>query len=90
MFRSACICAAAKTRLIKKADDAVIVDARGMRCPWPVLRAARAMRSTSHVVLLSDDVIARKDVPEMAAARGWRCDVADEGDVVRFTLRAGS
>ncbi|MET0238702.1 MAG: sulfurtransferase TusA family protein, partial [Sphingobium sp.] len=83
-------CAAARTRLIKKAEDAVIVDARGMRCPWPVLRAARVMRRASHVVLLSDDAIARKDVPEMATARGWCCEIADEGDVTRFTLRARS
>lgn len=51
-----------------------------MRCPWPVLRAARAMRTSDSIVLICDDPIARKDVPEMALARGWRCQIFDDAD----------
>jgi tRNA 2-thiouridine synthesizing protein A len=67
--------------------DSTLVDARGMRCPWPVLRAARAMRTARHVTLLSDDPVARTDVPELARQRGWQWDLAeDPGTVTRFTL----
>lgn len=64
----------------------LIVDTRGMRCPWPVLRAARAMRVADRIILICDDPIARKDVPEMALARGWHCQLSDDGDVTRFFL----
>ncbi|HEX7854676.1 MAG TPA: sulfurtransferase TusA family protein [Sphingobium sp.] len=63
------------------------VDTRGMRCPWPVLRAARAMRESDHVVLLADDPIALKDVPDMARARGWQCNLAQDEVTATFTLK---
>jgi tRNA 2-thiouridine synthesizing protein A len=69
------------------ADAPVVVDARGMRCPWPVLRAARAMRDASHVELIADDPIALRDVPDMANARGWICTMSDEAEATRFTLK---
>lgn len=51
------------------------VDARGLRCPWPVLRLARAARGGAGVVeLLSDDPAAASEVAAFAAERGWRLD----------------
>ena len=44
----------------------VTVDARGLRCPWPVLRLARAMRSTDSATIIADDPAA----PGEIAARG--------------------
>ena len=38
----------------------VEVDARGMRCPWPALRAARALRTHCAVLVRADDPIAPK------------------------------
>ena len=55
-------------------DAAVVqVDARGMRCPLPVLRLARALRehpeaAAFHVV--ADDPAAARDVPAFAAEQG--------------------
>ncbi|MET0360558.1 MAG: sulfurtransferase TusA family protein [Sphingobium sp.] len=72
-----------------EASAPLIVDTRGMRCPWPVLRAARAMRDADHIMLISDDPIARRDVPEMALARGWRYEMANEGDLSRISLFRG-
>lgn len=44
------------------------------------------MRICDALVLISDDPIARKDVPEMAEAQGWLCEVS-QGDVgTRFLL----
>jgi tRNA 2-thiouridine synthesizing protein A len=49
----------------------VTVDARGMRCPWPVLRLAQAMRGADAVTLLADDPAAPREVAALAAAQGW-------------------
>ena len=47
------------------------VDARGMLCPWPVLRLARAMRTADAVTILADDPAAPKEIAALAAANGW-------------------
>lgn len=68
-------------------NDAVHVDARGMKCPWPALRVARAMRSASRVTVEADDPIAPAELAALAARQDWRF-TADGGH--RFTLaRAG-
>ncbi len=57
------------------------VDARGMRCPWPVIRLGRAMREgVSQVLILADDPIAPGEIAALAAARGWSVVAADEAD----------
>ena len=58
---------------------ALVVDARGMRCPWPALRLARAMRDADNVVLLADDPQAGREVAALAAEHGWRVDGGAEG-----------
>lgn len=47
------------------------VDARGMRCPWPALRAARAMRAGDVVDVLADDPAAGRELAALAAQAGW-------------------
>ena len=53
------------------ADQPFEVDARGMRCPWPVLRAARAMRDNAAVLIRADDPIAGGELQALARERGW-------------------
>lgn len=51
----------------------ISVDARGMRCPLPVLRLARAMRENPDAMvfaLVADDPAAARDVPAFAAESG--------------------
>jgi len=50
---------------------ALVVDARGMRCPWPALRLARAMREARDVLLLADDPQAEREVAALASEHGW-------------------
>ncbi|MFE5340746.1 sulfurtransferase TusA family protein [Isoptericola sp. NPDC056578] len=53
--------------------DAVVVDARGLRCPLPVIRlaaAARDLPAGTLVTVLSTDPAARLDVPAWARMRG--------------------
>jgi tRNA 2-thiouridine synthesizing protein A len=47
------------------------VDARGLRCPWPVLRLARAMRDSRDVTILADDPAAPAEIAALAQAKGW-------------------
>lgn len=56
---------------------ATVVDARGMRCPWPALRLARAMRDVPEVLLIADDPNAAREVAALAAEQGWA--VTSEG-----------
>jgi tRNA 2-thiouridine synthesizing protein A len=54
--------------------DALMVDARGHRCPVPGLRLRRALADAAQgqvVRLLADDPMARIDVPHLAAQQGW-------------------
>ncbi|OYW88835.1 MAG: redox protein [Sphingobium sp. 32-64-5] len=60
------------------------VDARGMRCPWPVLRAARAMRDHRAIVIRADDPIAATELQALAAERGWSFA---QGKPAEFHLR---
>lgn len=52
---------------------AVVVDARGLRCPAPVIRLARAARDAApgtELTVLSTDPAAVHDVPAWARMRG--------------------
>jgi len=51
-----------------------LVDARGMRCPWPAVRLARAVREAApgvRVCIVADDPIAPQEIAALAAERGW-------------------
>lgn len=63
--------------------DAVAVDARGMRCPWPVLRLSRAMRGAELVHILADDPQAERELTALAQEQGWHLSAHDGGWLVR-------
>lgn len=54
-------------------DAPTEVDARGLRCPIPALRLARAVREggPGYYRLLADDPAADADIPALCAERGW-------------------
>lgn len=54
-----------------KTGATLVVDARGMRCPWPALRLARAMRDAPDVLLIADDPQAGREVAALASEHGW-------------------
>lgn len=62
------------------------VDTRGLKCPWPVLRAARAMRETDAILLLADDPVALTDVPALAEANSWAITVREQADHAEYHL----
>ena len=60
------------------------VDARGLLCPWPVLRlsrAAREMGGAGRILLLADDPAAASEVAQLCTERGWEIieNQADQG-----------
>jgi len=59
-------------------NDALHINARGMKCPWPALRVARAMRSNGRVTIEADDPIAHSELTALADQHGWRFAVLDE------------
>lgn len=71
----------------------VVVDARGLRCPAPVLRAAVAARSLpagSVLRVLATDPAAVVDLPAWARMRGHAVVSAERsGDDVVVAVRLG-
>lgn len=63
-----------------------IVDARGLKCPWPALRAARALREAAAIELLADDPAAPRELAAMAAAQRLVFTAIEPG---RFRLERG-
>ncbi len=58
------------------------LDVRGLRCPWPALRVARAMRTATLLQVTGDDALARSEIAALARQHGWNAHFADtsEGD----------
>lgn len=49
----------------------IAIDARGLRCPWPAIRLARALRDGADSVdILADDPAAPGELAAVAAAAG--------------------
>lgn len=55
------------------------VDARGLKCPWPALRLARAMKDADAVEILADDPRAEAEFRALAEAHGWTVRPAVQG-----------
>lgn len=72
-----------------QADSPIVVDARGLLCPEPVIRLARAARSGVPAArVLADDPAARTDIPAFARLRGHDlAAVTDEGDHTAYLVR---
>ena len=52
-------------------QDGITVDARGLRCPLPVLRLRKAASPGAVIDLIADDPAAGADVPAFAREMGW-------------------
>jgi tRNA 2-thiouridine synthesizing protein A len=57
------------------------VDARGLKCPWPALRLARAMRETTRVRISADDPQAPAEFRALCEEQGWSI-AAQEADFI--------
>lgn len=66
--------------------DVPEIDARGMRCPWPALRAARAMRTQDSVIILADDPIAPGELAALSQQQGWACVLLEDARGAAFRI----
>ncbi len=68
-----------------------LLDLRGLRCPWPALRVARAIREAGEgavILAVADDPIAPREISAVAEARGWTVSSAqtDSGPAIRLSF----
>lgn len=73
------------------AEPDATLDLSGLKCPLPALLARRrlmAARPGAVIVVLTDDPMARIDVPHMCAQEGFEVlEVFRDGDRARMRLR---
>jgi tRNA 2-thiouridine synthesizing protein A len=66
-----------------------IVDARGLKCPLPVLKLEKRLDQLSagaHLTVLATDPIAKVDIPLFCMQQGHQCATQAEGDVLHFSI----
>lgn len=66
-----------------------VLDARGLRCPLPVLKLEKrleTMASGATLVVLATDPIAKIDIPLYCTQHGHSCSVSTEAEALRFTI----
>jgi tRNA 2-thiouridine synthesizing protein A len=66
-----------------------MLDARGLKCPLPVLKAEKrlaALPPGAVLVVLATDPMARLDLPLFCRQRGYSCDEERQGEALRFTI----
>jgi tRNA 2-thiouridine synthesizing protein A len=72
--------------------EPIIVEARGHRCPVPALRLRQALAAApagAMVRLLTDDPLARIDVPHMLGQAGQELvEIEVQGTLLMITARA--
>lgn len=76
------------------APGPIVIDARQLRCPLPVIELAKAARDVppgTTLTVLATDPAARHDVPAWARLRGHTLveitPAADDDDAVAITVR---
>lgn len=70
-------------------QPAEVLDARGLKCPMPVLKAEKrlaALAAGATLVVLATDDMARIDIPLYCRQHGHHCAVSRDGDVLRFEI----
>lgn len=76
----------------KAGSFAEIVDARGEKCPLPVLRAEKALaraKPGQHLLVLASDPVARIDIALFCRQNGHEVEVSDADGVLRFEIVRG-
>ncbi|KQN72820.1 hypothetical protein ASE94_10120 [Devosia sp. Leaf64] len=71
-----------------RTEDALI-DARGLRCPLPVLKLEKRIESLAGgaaLTVLATDPMAEIDIPLYCRQRGHACVLHREGDTLRFEI----
>lgn len=73
-------------------SEPVTVDARGEKCPLPVLKTEKAMARLSQggrLVVLATDAVARIDIPLYCRQNGHEVVLTEAEGVMRFEITRG-
>lgn len=73
--------------------EAERIDARGLRCPLPVLKLEKTldrMTAGQSLQLLADDPIAKLDVPLFCKKHGHACTMTDKDGATEFAITKSS
>ncbi|KFC61788.1 SirA-like domain-containing protein [Devosia sp. LC5] len=71
------------------ATEPRLIDARGLKCPLPVLRMEKQLQSLpsgAALTVLATDPMAKVDIPLYCRQNGHACAVTTEGGVLRFSI----
>lgn len=71
------------------ATEPVLIDARGLKCPLPVLKLEKqlaALSSGTVLVVLATDPMARIDIALYCRQHGHQLGIETDDDTVRFTV----
>ena len=74
------------------ATEPTLIDARGLKCPLPVLKLEKMLDGLpkgNSLTVLATDPMAAIDIPLYCRQRGHRCEAMSEGDVLRFDIVVG-
>ena len=66
-----------------------VVDARGQKCPLPVLKAEKALaglKAGGTLTVLATDPMAKIDIPLFCRQQGHACTVTSDGDLLTFAI----
>lgn len=69
-----------------------LLDARGLKCPLPVLKMEKRLSQLApgaRLAVLADDPIAKVDIPLFCTQNGHACAVSAEGSALRFEIVRG-
>ncbi|WP_245622430.1 sulfurtransferase TusA family protein [Devosia epidermidihirudinis] len=69
--------------------DFETIDARGLKCPLPVLKMEKrlaALPASAKLCVLATDPMAKIDIPLYCRQNGHECIVNSEGDVLSFAI----
>lgn len=70
----------------------IVIDARGLRCPLPVLKLEKQIETLARgttLTVLATDPIAKVDIPLYCRQHGHECVAASEAGTLRFTITRG-
>ena len=74
--------------------EPALLDARGLKCPLPVLKLEKRMDELppgAALTVLATDPIAKVDIPLYCAQHGHACDIATDETGLRFAIvKAGA
>ncbi len=69
--------------------DADVIDARGLKCPLPVLKMEKRLDQLargSRLVVLATDPMARIDIPLFCRQRNYPVRILEDGTGLRFEI----